>query len=189
MRTFSLARVAADAELLRLRLRARRAAVRAILALVALGFLAGAAVFCHLALWYWLRHYFEPPQSALILAGIDVVLAVILALLAARSTPSRTELEALGGAPSRCGRDHRLAGLFSHRNAVAPSRHPVRPPPARVAARYRIPSQIPVSTSSRSCSSPRKSPRETMPITRPSCTTGTWRNPPSRISRSASIAV
>lgn len=95
MRTFRLARVAADAELLRLRLRARRAAVRAILALVALGFLAGAAVSCHLALWYWLRHDFEPPQSALILAGIDFVLAVILALLAARSTPSRTELEAL----------------------------------------------------------------------------------------------
>jgi hypothetical protein len=95
MRTFSLARVAADAELLRLRLRARRAAVRAIFALVALGFLAGAAVFCHLALWYWLRHYFEPPQSALILAGIDVALAVLLALLAARSTPSRAELEAL----------------------------------------------------------------------------------------------
>jgi hypothetical protein len=95
MRTFSLVRVAADAELLRLRLRARRAGVRAILALVALGFLAGAAVFCHLALWYWLRHHFEPPQSALILAGSDVVLAVILALLAARSTPSRAELEAL----------------------------------------------------------------------------------------------
>jgi hypothetical protein len=95
MRTFSLVRVAADAELLRLRLRARRGAVRAVLALVALGFLAGAAVFCHLALWYWLRHHFEPPQSALILAGIDIALAVILALLAARSTPSRTELEAL----------------------------------------------------------------------------------------------
>ena len=99
MRTFRLARVAADAELLRLRLRAGRAAVRAILALAALGFLAGAAVFCHIALWYWLRHYFEPPQSALILAGIDVVLAVILALLAARSTPSRTELEALDVRP------------------------------------------------------------------------------------------
>lgn len=95
MRTFRLARVAADAELLRLRLRARRAAVRVILALVALGFLAGAAVFCHVALWFWLRNHWEPPQSALILAGIDVVLAVLLALLAARSTPSRTELEAL----------------------------------------------------------------------------------------------
>jgi hypothetical protein len=54
--------------------------------------------------WHWsrsaswparLRHYFEPPQSALILAGIDVALAVLLALLAARSTPSRAELEAL----------------------------------------------------------------------------------------------
>jgi len=95
MRTFRLALVAADAELLRLRLRARRAAVRAILVLVALGFLAGAAMFCHVALWYWLRQHFEPPQSALILAGIDIVLAICVALLAARSTPSRAELEAL----------------------------------------------------------------------------------------------
>ena len=52
-------------------------------------------MFCHLALWYWLRHHFEPPQSALILAGIDVVLAAIMALLAARSTPNKAELEAL----------------------------------------------------------------------------------------------
>ena len=95
MRTFSLARVAADAEMLRLRLSARRAAVRAILALVALGFLAGAAVCCHIAAWFWLRQYWQPPQSALILAGIDLGLAVILALLAARSSPSRVELEAL----------------------------------------------------------------------------------------------
>lgn len=33
-----------------------------------------------------------------------------------------------------------------------------------------------------------KSPCETMPMTRPCSTTGTWRNPPSSISRSASIA-
>jgi len=95
MRTFSLARVAADAELLRLRLSARRVAVRAILALVALGFLAGAAVCCHVAAWFWLRQHWEPPQSALFLAGTDLVVALILALLAARSSPSRVELEAL----------------------------------------------------------------------------------------------
>jgi len=95
MRTFRLARVAADAELLRLRLSVRRAAVRAIFALVALGFLAGAAVCCHIAAWFWLRQHWEPPQSALILGGIDLVLALILALMAVRSSPSRAELEAL----------------------------------------------------------------------------------------------
>ena len=52
-------------------------------------------VFCHIALWYWLRHHCEPTAGALILAGGDVVLAAILALLAARSTPGRIELEAL----------------------------------------------------------------------------------------------
>lgn len=53
----------------------------------------------------------------------------------------------------------------------------------------RIRSQIPVSSSSLSCSSPRTSLRDTIPTTTPSSTTGTWRNPPSRMSRNASIAV
>jgi hypothetical protein len=95
MRTFSLARIAAEAEALRLRHSARRAAVRMVLALVALGFLLGAAAFCHIAAWFWLRQHWEQPQSALILAGADLVLAILVALLAARSTPSRIELEAL----------------------------------------------------------------------------------------------
>jgi hypothetical protein len=95
MRTFRLARIAAEAEALRLRHSARRAAVRMVLALVALGFLLGAAVFCHIAVWFWLRQHWEQPQSALILAGADLVLAILVALVAARSTPSRIELEAL----------------------------------------------------------------------------------------------
>lgn len=65
------------------------------LMLVALGFLLGAAVFCHIAAWFWLRQYWQQPVCALILAGVDLVLAAFLALLAARSSPGRVEIEAL----------------------------------------------------------------------------------------------
>ena len=63
--------------------------------IVALGFLAGAVVFAHLAAWFWLRLHWESLHAALIVAGADLVLAILLALLAARSAPSRVELEAL----------------------------------------------------------------------------------------------
>jgi len=95
MRTLRLARIAAEAEGLRLRYSARRAAVRAVLGLVALGFLLGALVFCQIAAWYWLRASWDRPAAALILAGAELVLAAILALLAAWSSPGRVELEAL----------------------------------------------------------------------------------------------
>ncbi|HME24045.1 MAG TPA: phage holin family protein [Acetobacteraceae bacterium] len=95
MRSLRLARIAAEAESVRLRYSARRAAVRAVLGLVALGFLFGALVFCQIAAWYWLRASWDRPAAALILAGGELVLAAILALLAARSSPGRVELEAL----------------------------------------------------------------------------------------------
>src|SRR5579871_766176 len=95
MRALRLARIAAEAEGLRLRHRARRSAIRATLALGSLGFLLGTVLFCHVAAWFWLRQHWEQPLAALILAGADMVLAVFLALLAARSTPTRVELEAL----------------------------------------------------------------------------------------------
>ena len=95
MRSLRLARIAAEAEGVRLRYSARRTAVRAVLGLVALGFLFGALVFCQIAAWYWLRASWDRPAAALILAGAELVLAAILALLAARSSPGRVELEAL----------------------------------------------------------------------------------------------
>ncbi len=95
MRTLRLARIAAEAEGLRLRYSARRAAVRAVLGLVALGFLFGALVFCQIAAWYWLRMTWDRPTAALILAGAELVLAAILAILAARSSPGPVEREAL----------------------------------------------------------------------------------------------
>lgn len=95
MRTLRLARVAAEAEGLRLRHSARRAAVRAVLLLIALGFLFGAVVFLQVAAWYWLRLSWDRPAAALILAGTEIVVAGILGLLAGRSSPGRLEIEAL----------------------------------------------------------------------------------------------
>ena len=55
MRALRLARIAAEAEGLRLRYSAQRTVMRAILGLVALAFLFGALVFGQIAAWYWLR--------------------------------------------------------------------------------------------------------------------------------------
>jgi hypothetical protein len=95
MRTLRLARIAAEAEGLRLRYSARRASIRAVLGLVALSFLLSALTFCQIAAWYWLRASWDRPAAALILAGAELVVAVILGLLAARSSPGRVEVEAL----------------------------------------------------------------------------------------------
>ena len=95
MRTLRLARIAAEAEGIRLRRRAQRAVVRGVLALIALGFLVAAGVFFHVAGWFWLCERWEPPEAAMIIGGVDIVLAVLVGLLAARSSASRTELEAL----------------------------------------------------------------------------------------------
>jgi hypothetical protein len=95
MRTFRLARIAAEAEGLRLRERAQRTAIRVALGMVAMIFMLGVLVFVHIAVWYWIRQSWEPQYAALILAGGDLVLALVLAFIASRSRPSRVELDAL----------------------------------------------------------------------------------------------
>ena len=95
MRPLRLARIAAEAEALRLRHRARRAAIRAMLAVVATAFVIGAVAFLHIAVWSWLRKSWDAPYVALTLAAADLVVAVLLGLLAARAAPSQIELEAL----------------------------------------------------------------------------------------------
>jgi hypothetical protein len=79
----------------RLRHRAQRTAVRAAFAMIALVFVAGTLVFVHLAAWFWLRQSWDRQYAALILAGADLVLALLLVLLAMRSSPDQMELEAL----------------------------------------------------------------------------------------------
>ena len=96
MRPLYLARIAAEAESVRLRAFAGRMAVRMVLGALALLFLVGVIAFAHLAAWYGLR---TEGLSFLaitgILGGIDLLLAIVFALLAFRSSPSRVEVEAL----------------------------------------------------------------------------------------------
>ena len=95
MRTLRLARIAAEAEGLRLRHVAQRTAGRAAAGIVALVFLTGAVAFAHVAVWAWLRLSFEARHVALMFAGGDLIVAAVLAFLAMRSSPGRVEVEAL----------------------------------------------------------------------------------------------
>ena len=55
MRTLRASRIAYDAEVLRVRLYARRLAARLVLAVAALAFLGCTMTCAHVAAWYWLR--------------------------------------------------------------------------------------------------------------------------------------
>nr|WP_294548564.1 hypothetical protein [uncultured Rhodopila sp.] len=97
MRPVRLARIAAEAEGVRLRGLATRIATRMVLAVVALVFVIGAIVFAHVAAWYEIRTGLD--QTFLvttgIMAGADLLVAIIFGLLASRSRPGRVEREAL----------------------------------------------------------------------------------------------
>ena len=95
MRTFRLARIAAEAEGLRLRQRAQRTAIRVAFGMIAMAFMIGAVIFIHIAAWYWIRESLERQYAGLIMAGADFMLAMVLAFAASRSAPGRVELEAL----------------------------------------------------------------------------------------------
>ena len=96
MRPFRLARIAAEAELVRLRGMATRMATRLVFAIIALVFLLGVLVFAHIAAWFGIRAWLgvTAPATAGVLAGVDLLIALILGFLASRSSPSRVEIEA-----------------------------------------------------------------------------------------------
>lgn len=97
MRAYRLLQVALQAEMLRWNGMATRTVTRVAMACVALLFLTGALIFAHLAAWDWLRSAqgFSDVAAAGSMAGIDLLIAALFVFLAARSNPSRTELEAL----------------------------------------------------------------------------------------------
>jgi hypothetical protein len=97
MRPVRLARIAAEAEGVRLRGMMTRIATRAIFAIVASIFVLGALTFGHIAAWYGIRVSLDQSflATAGILGGFDLLVAIILLVLASRSSPSRTEIEAL----------------------------------------------------------------------------------------------
>ena len=97
MRPFRLARIAAEAEGVRLRGMVQRIVTRLVMAVIALLFVIGAVVFAHIAAWVFIRATWDlsPLITAGCLGGGDLVIAVLLGLLASRSTPSSVEVEAL----------------------------------------------------------------------------------------------
>jgi hypothetical protein len=95
IRSLRLAQIALQAEALRLRRLTRRTAVRVALVLVAAPFLLACFAFLEIALWDWLSRNLRSEFAALITAGVNLVIAVLLLLIAALSRDSRVEIEAL----------------------------------------------------------------------------------------------
>ena len=97
MRPVRLAKIAAEAEGLRLRGLLTRIATRAVFAIVAFLFILGALVFLHIAAWYSIRTGLNMSFLAAtgIVGGADLLIAIVLGILASRSTPSRVEIESL----------------------------------------------------------------------------------------------
>lgn len=95
MRALRLVRVGAEAEVLRLRRRARRMAIRAAMAVVAVLFAIAALCFAHVALLMAIHHNLGWTSSALVVLGADLLITVILLILASVSSPDRVEVEAL----------------------------------------------------------------------------------------------
>ena len=95
MRTLRLTHIAVEAEGLRLRERVKRAVTQILFGILAMVFLMGAIIFAHVALWFWLRQYWEPHAIALMLGAGDVLIALICGLLAVHFSPGRHELDAM----------------------------------------------------------------------------------------------
>jgi cobalamin biosynthesis protein CobD/CbiB len=95
MRSISLLRLALDAEVLRLRYLLQRQGRRAAFGLLAAIFGVGVLVLANVVGWQLFRFYVAPIYATLILLGVNLVIAVAFALLAARSSPSHAEQEAL----------------------------------------------------------------------------------------------
>jgi uncharacterized membrane protein len=95
VRSINLLKLAADAELLRLRAMMARQGRRAAFGVVALIFTIAVLILAEATGWLALRQRFESIPATLILLGVNLVIAAIFALLAARSSPGHTEQEAL----------------------------------------------------------------------------------------------
>ena len=95
MRTLRLARVAAEAERLRIKRIARRLAIRAALGAVAGVFALAALAWLHVLVWFALAHSLHPVLRSVVLVAIDVAITLILGLLAMRSPPDPIGAEAL----------------------------------------------------------------------------------------------
>ena len=95
MRSINLLKVAAEAEFLRLRALLARQGRRAAFGASAVIFMLGVLVLVEVAGWQVLRLYVASISATLILLGINFVICALFGALAARSSPSHAEREAL----------------------------------------------------------------------------------------------
>jgi hypothetical protein len=97
MRTLRLARVAADAEILLLRRRVLTAQRRAVFAGIAVAFGIGVLVLLHILAYIALLQYahLTPFFAVLIVAGVDLVFALLFGLLASGAMPDPVAEEAI----------------------------------------------------------------------------------------------
>jgi hypothetical protein len=94
MRLLSLARIAAEAEGLRLKAMGRRQAMRGVHAAIAGLFLVLLLVMLQIAGFEFLAPAVGAGVAALIVAGADLILLALFALLALRNVPGKAEREA-----------------------------------------------------------------------------------------------
>jgi hypothetical protein len=95
VRSINLLKIAAEAELLRLRTMMARQVRRGIFGAVAVVFGVAVLALAEVASWQALRLKFQPIPATLILLGINLAIAAVFGVLAARSAPSHTEQDAL----------------------------------------------------------------------------------------------
>ena len=95
MRSVNLLKIAAEAEVLRYRSMAARQGRRAAFGAIALLFVLAVLALGEVAAWLALYPRFAAIEATLILLGINLVIAIVFGLLAARSSPSLAEREAL----------------------------------------------------------------------------------------------
>ncbi len=95
MRATNLIKVAAEAEILRIQHMLKRQGIRAAFGAGALVFAIAGLISIEIVIWQVLRLYLQPIYVTLCLLGINLVLSLVFALLAAKSSPSRVEREAL----------------------------------------------------------------------------------------------
>ena len=95
MRSINLLKIAAEAEMVRLRALLARQSRRAAFGVVVLIFALVVLTLAEVAGWQVLRLYVAPIPATLILLGINLAFTAIFGFLAARASPSHTEEEAL----------------------------------------------------------------------------------------------
>lgn len=91
-----MAQIAAQAETLRWRRRAKRIAMQVAFAIVAVPFLLAAFGFLEAAFWNYVARHFQAEEAALIVVGGNLLVAGLLLILAMmRGSEDRVSLEAL----------------------------------------------------------------------------------------------